>query len=141
MAFYVGHIVQMCHDYDHVHLGEAMEWAAESGHKKVVRLYRELGTSKFDSAMLWATSSGHENIMQLFHNWGLPISSNLWSGLQMIVVKMRCDYVVSGEPPTLTSGGYGYTVHLCYNWGAEESTWLPTSNRLCCALQAMVTNL
>ena len=71
MASYGGHIhiVQMCHDYDNVNLDKAMEWAA-GGHEEVVRLYRELGASKFDSAMLWAASSGHENILQLFRNWG-----------------------------------------------------------------------
>ena len=39
MASYGGHIhiVQMCHDYDHVDLDEAMEWAAEGGHEEVVR--------------------------------------------------------------------------------------------------------
>ena len=141
-----------------------MEWAAEGGHEEVVRLYRELRASKFDSPISWAASSGHENIMQLFRDWGLPISSHPLSGQQTMVVKIQCDYVMSGEPPTSTRLWYGPRVvvtnplFICATIGVpKKSTWLwhllpkkvvnlscnyvviwglPPSNRLCCVLQA-----
>ena len=130
---YEYHIVQMCHDYDNVDLGKAMEWAAEGGYQEVVRLYGELRDSKFDLEMLWAANSGHKTIMRLFRDSESPILSNSWSGhgQQTVVVKMRCDYSVSGE--SLMSTRLWHWLRLvvtnpqfaCVTIGvSKKSTWL-----------------
>ena len=101
-----------------------------------------LGVTDFEQPMVWATNNVCENAMRLCREWGA-------TDIDMAMV-------------WAASGGYESTVRLCYDWGAQEidlamtSTadegresvvrlcrylGLPQSNRLCCKLQAMVTNL